>query len=468
MKAGTRNAAIVAAVSFAAGAGLAGFGGSLGPTLGQSLGIAALAQDSRAETYRLLELFGTVFERVRAEYVVPINDRDAIEAAINGMLASLDPHSAYMNARSYRDMQVQTTGEFGGLGIEVTQENGYVKVIAPIDDTPAARAGVKSGDLITHIDGQTVQGLSLNEAVEKMRGAPRSEIKLMIRREGNPNPVRLAIQRDVIRVQSVRSRLEGDVGYVRVTSFTQQTDVGLRRAIADLRAKANGPLSGLVLDLRNNPGGLLDQAVQVSDDFLDRGEIVSTRGRKADAAQRYNAKSGDLLDGKPIVILINPGSASASEIVAGALQDHRRAVVLGTKSFGKGSVQTVMPLPSQGAIRITTAYYYTPSGRSIQKLGIEPDYVLEQTKPSEISAERTREADLNRALPNANDPNAAAPAAPLAPAIVLPNDWIEATKAEPPPPESATAVIGDLAQDYPLRRALALVRSMAAQPRAAN
>ena len=324
--------------------------------------VAAWAQEgSRAETYRLLNLFGDVFERVRAEYVEPVNDRDAIENAIQGMLSSLDPHSSYLNQRSFRDMQTQTRGEFGGLGIEVTQEGGYIKVISPIDETPAARAGVRPGDFITHLNGTSVQGLTLQEAVDQMRGQRGTQIKLTIRRQGAERPLELTLTRDVIRPQVVRFRLEdGNLGYVRVTSFNEQTEAGLRRALQQLKQQAPGGLKGLILDLRNNPGGLLDQAVQVSDDFLTQGEIVSTRSRRQEDAQRWNAKPGDIADGLPIVVLINSGSASASEIVAGALQDHRRAVVIGVKSFGKGSVQTVMPIPGNGAIRLTTARYYTP------------------------------------------------------------------------------------------------------------
>ena len=362
--------------------------------------LQAFAQDGgRAETYRLLNLFGDVFERIRAEYVEPVNDREVIESAINGMLQGLDPHSSYMNPRNFRDMQVQTRGEFGGLGIEVTQENGYVKVISPIDDTPAARAGVKPGDLITHINSQSTQGLTLQEAVEQMRGERGSVIRLTIRREGERAPVELSLTRDVIRPQVARFRLEGnDVAYVRLSAFNEQTEQALRRAVSTMRQQAGTNLRGLILDLRNNPGGLLDQAVQVSDDFLDQGEIVSTRARRSEDAQRWNARSGDIAQGLPMVVLINGGSASASEIVAGALQDHRRAVVMGAKSFGKGSVQTVMPIPGQGAIRLTTARYYTPSGRSIQATGIEPDIEVLSQRPDPNAPHRDREADLRRAL----------------------------------------------------------------------
>jgi len=300
MKVTLRSALLGAGLAFAVGLGV---NGPLGRYLDATLGLAAFAQEgSRAETYRLLSLFGDVFERIRAEYVEPVNDRDVIEAAINGMLTSLDPHSGYLNPRNFRDMQVQTRGEFGGLGIEVTQEGGYIKVIAPIDDTPAARAGVRAGDLITHIDGQSTQGLTLNEAVERMRGPPRTEIKLTIRREGSPRPIEMAITRDVIRIQSVRARLEGDVAYIRITSFNEQTDAGLRRAMQQIRQQAGGNLRGVLLDLRNNPGGLLDQAVAVADDFLDQGEIVSTRARRPEDAQRYNAKPGDIAQGLPLVL----------------------------------------------------------------------------------------------------------------------------------------------------------------------
>ena len=298
---------------------------------------AAPAQSNSSETYRLLNLFGEIFERVRTDYVEGTEDRKLIEDAINGMLTSLDPHSSYMPPKSFRDMQVQTRGEFGGLGIEVTMENGFVKVVSPIDDTPAARAGLRPGDFVTHIDNEAVLGLTLQEAVEKMRGPVNSNIKLMIRRGGG-DPFEVTLTRAVIRVQSVRSRVEGELGYVRITSFTEQTESGLKNAIDRIRQQTGNKLKGLVLDMRNNPGGLLDQAIAVSDAFLDKGEIVSTRGRRNDEAQRFNAKPGDLLNGLPIVVLINGGSASASEIVAGALQDHRRAILLGTRSFGKGSV----------------------------------------------------------------------------------------------------------------------------------
>ncbi|MGC1888303.1 MAG: S41 family peptidase [Stellaceae bacterium] len=347
-------------------------------SLRQDLGAAP--PTNSAETYKQLNLFGEVFERVRAEYVDEVSDDTLVESAINGMLTSLDPHSNYLNTKNFNDMKVQTRGEFGGLGIEVSMENGLVKVVSPIDDTPASRAGLKPGDLITHLDGDPVQGMTLPEAVEKMRGLIGSEIKLTIRREGK-DPFDVKLTRATIKIQSVRSHLEGDnIGYIRITSFNEQTDVGLNNAMKNLKQQAGNKLSGVILDLRNNPGGLLDQAVAVSDAFIDKGEIVSTRGRRSEDAQRYNARPGDIASGLPMAVLINGGSASASEIVAGALQDHHRAILLGTKSFGKGSVQTIIPLPGHGAMRLTTARYYTPSGRSIQAKGIDPDIVVEAAK----------------------------------------------------------------------------------------
>jgi carboxyl-terminal processing protease len=348
--------------------------------LPRDLGAAPPASSNTPDTYKQLNLFGDVFELVRQNYADDVNDETLVEGAINGMLTALDPHSNYLNAKNFTDMKVQTRGEFGGLGIEVSMENGLVKVVSPIDDTPAARAGLKPGDLITYLDGTPVQGLTLPEAVEKMRGPINSDINLTIRREGR-EPFDVKLTRANIKIQSVRSHLEGNnVAYVRITSFNEQTDVGLNNAMKNLKQQANNKLLGVVLDLRNNPGGLLDQAVAVSDAFLDRGEIVSTRGRRSDDAQRYNAKPGDIASGLPVVVLINGGSASASEIVAGALQDHHRAILLGTKSFGKGSVQTIIPLAGHGAMRLTTARYYTPSGRSIQARGIDPDIIVEAAK----------------------------------------------------------------------------------------
>src|SRR5271169_5775340 len=369
-------------------------------SLRQDVGAAA---SNSTDTYKQLNLFGEVFERVRAEYVDDVSDDSLVESAINGMLTSLDPHSNYLNTKNFNDMKVQTRGEFGGLGIEVSMENGLVKVVSPIDDTPAARAGLKPGDLITHLDGDPVQGMTLPEAVEKMRGPINSEIKLTIRREGR-EPFDVKLTRATIKIQSVRSHLEGDnIAYIRITTFNEQTDVGLNNAMKNLKQQAGGKLLGVVLDLRNDPGGLLDQAVAVSDAFLEKGEIVSTRGRRSEDAQRYNARPGDIASGLPLAVLINGGSASASEIVAGALQDHHRAILLGTKSFGKGSVQTIIPLPGHGAMRLTTARYYTPSGRSIQAKGIEPDIIVE---PAKIAAPPA-DADPKK-VADKDDPDAAA------------------------------------------------------------
>ena len=347
------------------------------------------AKAAVADTYRQLNLFGDVFERVRADYVEKPDDSKLIETAINGMLQGLDPHSSYMDPKSFRDMQVQTRGELGGLGIEVTMEDGLIKVVAPIDDTPAAKAGVLANDINTKLDEDQVQGLTLNQAVEKMRGPVNTKIKLTIMRKGQDKPVEVSITRDIIRVRSARWNTEGDdVGYIRLTQFNEQTTEGLKKGIAEIQSKIpENKLKGYVVDIRNNPGGLLDQAVSVSDAFLQKGEIVSTRGRNAEETQRFSARAGDLTKGKPIIVLINGGSASASEIVAGALQDHKRATILGTRSFGKGSVQTIIPLGSgNGALRLTTARYYTPSGKSIQAKGIVPDIEVLQDVPEDLKA----------------------------------------------------------------------------------
>lgn len=358
-------------------------------------------KQSVEDTYRQLNLFGDVFERVRGQYVEEIGDEDLVENAIQGMLTSLDPHSSYLDADDYKDMQVQTRGEFGGLGIEVTMENGFVKVVSPIDETPAAKAGIMAGDYVTHLDDEPVLGLSLSEAVDKMRGKVGTPIMLTIVREGADDAQEIEIIRDIIKIESIKSRVEQkDVGYIRITTFNQNTMPGLEKAIKKLNKETEDKLIGYVLDLRNNPGGLLNQAVAVSDAFLDKGEIVSTRGRNENDTKRDNATPGDLANNKPMVVLINGGSASASEIVAGALQDHRRAIVLGTESFGKGSVQTIIPLPGHGAMRLTTARYYTPSGRSIQAEGIEPDIIVEPAKLEQLSSKRTREGDLRGALNN--------------------------------------------------------------------
>jgi carboxyl-terminal processing protease len=415
------------------------------------------------DTYKQLNLFGEVFEKVRAEYVEPVTDETLIENSINGMLSSLDPHSSYLNAKNYKDMQVQTRGEFGGLGIEVTLDNGVVKVVSPIDDTPASRAGVKPGDLIIQINSEPVSGLSLNEAVEKMRGPVNSDIKLMLKREGK-DPFDVTLTRAIIKIDSVKAELKGDIAYIRISSFSEQTDSGLNKLFQKVKDEAGGKLRGVVLDLRNDPGGLLDQAIQVSDAFLEKGEIVSTRGRRAEETQRFNARPGDITGGLPVVVLINGGSASASEIVAGALQDHHRAIVLGTKSFGKGSVQTIMPLPGHGAIRLTTARYFTPSGRSIQAVGIEPDIIVPAAKLEVLDEGQFRhEADLKGALKNPNNPKAGAATKPT---DAKPSDAAPATGAEGKPSTDAGATAAPVVasitspDDYQLARAIDLLHGI--------
>ncbi|MDQ4136423.1 MAG: S41 family peptidase, partial [Pseudomonadota bacterium] len=382
---------------------MAGAGATALVTQTQLLPTAVAAS---ADTYRQLSLFGDVFEKVRTDYVERPDEAKLVESAINGMLTSLDPHSSFMDAKSFRDMQVQTRGEFGGLGIEVTMEEGLVKVVTPIDETPASRAGILANDIITHIDDEQVQGLTLNQAVEKMRGPVNSAVKLKIQRKEAKEPIEVKLTRETIRVRPVRARVEGDVGVVRVSQFNEQTYENLRTSIDKLNTDIGADkLKGFVIDLRNNPGGLLDQAIMVSDAFLERGEIVSTRGRNADETQRFSAKAGDLTKGKPLVVLVNGGSASASEIVAGALQDHKRAIVMGTRSFGKGSVQTIIPLGGQGAVRLTTARYYTPSGRSIQAKGIDPDQEVLQEIPDELKGkdETKGEAGLRGHLKNGEE-----------------------------------------------------------------
>ena len=371
-----------------------------------------IAQEDRANAavYEQLDLFGDIFERIRANYVEDVDEAALIEAAINGMLTSLDPHSSYLPPNDFSDMQVQTRGEFGGLGIEVTQEDGFVRVITPMDDTPAMEAGVEAGDFITHVDGEALLGLTLEQAVDLMRGPVGSEITITVVREGRDQPFDITIVRDRIRLTAVRARLEGNTAIVRVSTFNDQTypnlEEGLRGLIGEIGGLEN--LNGVVLDLRNNPGGLLSQAIRVSDAFLEQGEIVSTRGRRPEDGERYNATPGDLITGLPMVVLVNGGSASASEIVAGALQDHRRAVVVGTNSFGKGSVQSIMPLAGNGAMRLTTSLYYTPSGRSIQALGIAPDILVEQrpavetTEDEEEAQSRRNEASLRGAIENSS------------------------------------------------------------------
>jgi carboxyl-terminal processing protease len=375
--------------------------------------LVAQEAEKGGSVYEQLDLFGDIFERIRAQYVEPVDEGKLIEAAINGMLTSLDPHSSYLSANDFSDMKVQTKGEFGGLGIEVTQEEGFIKVVSPIDGTPAEKAGIKAGDFITHVDGESVLGLTLDQAVDKMRGPVGSEIIVTVAREGTEEPFDVSIIRDTIKLTAAKARVEGHSVVLRVTTFNDQTydnlEAGLKKSVEE--AGGMDKINGFVLDLRNNPGGLLTQAIAVSDAFLDKGEIVSTRGRNPQDSERFNAEVGDLAGGKPIVVLINGGSASASEIVTGALQDHHRAIVVGTKSFGKGSVQTVIPLKGEGAMRLTTARYYTPSGRSIQALGISPDIVVDQppvkpadtttTEEADSAAARDRsEADLRGAISN--------------------------------------------------------------------
>jgi len=447
------------------------------PALAQDKSDAKPATD-KSELYQQLNLFGDVLERIRRDYVEPADEKALMENAINGMLSSLDPHSSYMNPKTYKDMQVQTKGEFGGLGIEVTMENGVIKVVSPIDDTPASKAGIQPGDLIFALDGEPVQGMTLQEAVEKMRGKVGSPIKLGIRRS-NKDPFDVTLNRDTIKVKSVRYHLEGgDIGYIRVTSFTEQSTSGVTDAVEKLKKEAGNKLKGFVLDLRNNPGGLLDQAIAMSDAFLEKGEIVSVKARKAEDVQRWNAKPGDITGGLPLVVLVNGGSASASEIVAGALQDQHRAIILGTRSFGKGSVQTIMQVTGGGAIRLTTALYFTPSGRSIQKEGIKPDIEVEQSKVEAIQQRPGfREENLRRSINNPSLPTdkkdekkddkpGAGVTTPPGPAVGTP---VPAPAAPSPqqagdpdePPAQATS-------DYQLTRAMDLIRGISLYSQRAN
>jgi carboxyl-terminal processing protease len=406
------------------------------------------------ETYKQLSLFGGVFETVREKYVDKVTDQQLIEYAIKGMLTNLDAHSDYMTAKDFDDMKVQTKGEFGGLGIEVTMQDGLVKVVSPIDDTPAFKAGIQAGDLISHLDKKPIMGLTLAEAVEKMRGKVGSVVELAVRREGVAEPLFISIKRDIIKIKSVRYRVEGgDVGYIRVTTFSQNTYDGVKEAFDKIKKDTNGKLVGYVLDLRNNPGGLLDQAIAVSDAFLDKGEIVSTRGRNEEAIKRDNALPGDLAEGLPVVVLINAGSASASEIVAGALQDHHRAVLMGTKSFGKGSVQTVIPTPGDGAMRLTTARYYTPSGRSIQAKGIDPDIIVEPAKIEQLDEMRIGEVDLKGALKNPDAPKSST--SPTTPETVTEKPVTKDGKTDKETAEKELAK-----QDYQLARALDLLHGL--------
>jgi carboxyl-terminal processing protease len=438
-------------------------GAALGPSLG-ALDTAFAQDSSHTDTYQMLKVFGDVMQRVRAEYVDPVDDKDLIENAINGMLTGLDPHSSYMNSKAFKDMQIQTKGEFGGLGIEVNEDKGIIKVVSPIDDTPAARAGIKPGDIITALDGKTLIGMTLNDAVDKMRGPPNSKIVLTIKRENVDKPIEMSLMRETIHIQVVKSRMEpNDIGYVRLSQFTEQADAGIKQAVKALRQQNGGKLRGLVLDLRNNPGGLLDQAVSVSSDFIDQGEIVSTRARHPEDSQRWDAKGDDILHGAPLVVLINGGSASASEIVSGALQDHRRAILLGTRSFGKGSVQTVIPLPGDGAMRLTTARYYTPSGRSIQALGIVPDVPVQETTEAPPTFGGEHEADYNKVLTNQGGTGSQA----LPPRTDLP-PIAKQIPAKPPEnfPKFDAAKPDDT--DFQLQQAVVLVQAMAQKNATAN
>jgi len=452
---------LLVGAAFLAGAATLPAASLVGQHFGFNLGFPtayADTDDTHADTYRLLTLFGDVFERVRADYVDQVTDKQLIDNALNGMLTGLDPHSGYMDAAQFRDMQVQTNGEFGGLGIEVSEDSGLIKVISPIDDTPAAKAGIKPGDIITALDGKTVVGLSLADAVQRMRGAPNTRIVLTIKRAGIDKPIEVALMREIIHIQVVKSRLEANnVGYIRLSQFTEQADAGIKQAVAKLKQQAGGKLNALVLDLRNDPGGLLEQAVAVASTFVGQGEIVSTRARHPEQSQRWDAKGADIIPGIPMVVLVNNGSASSSEIVAGALQDHRRAVLLGERTFGKGSVQTVIPLPGNGAMRLTTARYYTPSGRSIQGLGITPDVKVAETPHPEAHFGPEREADLNGtikneggtgqvSLPARNDLPPIAKAIPDRPPVGFP-------KFDPAKPDT----------DFQLQQALVLAKAMAAQ-----
>ncbi|HXO71997.1 MAG TPA: S41 family peptidase [Bradyrhizobium sp.] len=416
------------------------------------------ARAATSDTYRQLNLFGDVFERVRSDYVEKPDDSKLVESAISGMLTGLDPHSSYMDAKSFRDMQVQTRGEFGGLGIEVTMEDGLIKVVSPIDDTPASKAGIMANDIITNLDDEAVQGLTLNQAVEKMRGQVNTKIRLKIIRKGQDNPIEVTLVRDNIRVRSVRARVESDdIAFIRITTFNEQTTEGLKREIGALTSQIGADkLKGFIIDLRNNPGGLLEEAVTVSDTFLERGEIVSTRGRNAEETQRRTAHAGDLTKGKPVIVLINGGSASASEIVAGALQDHKRATLVGTRSFGKGSVQTIIPLGSgNGALRLTTARYFTPSGKSIQAKGIVPDIEVLQDVPDELKSrtDTKGEASLRGHLKNDGDEKTGSqsyvpPDAKDDKALKMADDLLHGIKSSssapvPAPQASDKAAVGD-------------------------
>jgi carboxyl-terminal processing protease len=450
---------------FAAGVAAVPAAGLMGRHFGTELAIpAAHAQGvERSDTYKWLTLFGDVFERVRADYVDQIGDKALIENALNGMLSGLDPHSSYMTARQFRDMEVQTRGQFGGLGLEVSADkDGLVKVISPIDDTPASRAGIRAGDLITQIDGKTVEGLTLADTVDKMRGAPNTKIELTLKRAGVDKPVEVSLVREIIQIHVVKSRMQPNgIAYIRLSQFTEDADAGIRKAVKQLKQESGGKLRGVVLDLRNDPGGLLDQAVAVAGDFIPQGEIVSTRARHAGENQRWDAKGDDITGGLPLVVLINNGSASSSEIVAGALQDHRRAVLLGTRSFGKGSVQTVIPLSGGGAMRLTTARYFTPSGRSIQGLGITPDIHVEETRDAVEHFGPEHEANLNNTIANeygASDKPAPRTDLPPIAAAIPSKPPANFPKFDPAKPDQT---------DFQLQQALAVVGAMGEQKRSA-
>ena len=397
------------------------------------------AQSNRQETYKQLNLFGDVFQRVQEQYVEEVTDKELIESAISGMLQSLDPHSSYLSVESYEDMQVKTKGTFGGLGIEITMEDGFVKVVSPIDDTPAALAGMQSGDLIIAVNGESLRGLSINEAVSQLRGPIGSKIKITVVRN-EEEPFELEIKRDIIKITSVKHNVINNVGYIRLTTFSDTTTEGLKTAVEKIQKEIGDNFLGLILDLRNNPGGLLNQSISVSDAFLNQGEIVSTKGRKKDDASRVFAKKGDIINGKPLVVLINSGSASASEIVAGALKDHSRAIIIGTRSFGKGSVQSIIPLAGNGAMRLTTARYYTPSGISIQAKGIQPDIIVEAgiTEANKDKKKNRREENLRGALDNKNTKS----------------------KDENPEPKIKLTVTEKLMQDNQVSRAIDLIRGI--------
>ena len=438
---------LLVATAFVAGLGIAGPGSGMLERLGLTPGFAQAAPDDRGHE---LSLFGEVLARVQSDYVEPVTTRKLIRSALTGMLAGLDPHSAYMDPKEWRDMQTETRGRFGGLGMEVTESGGLVKVISPIDGTPAARAGIKPGDLITAADGKTLMGLTLSQAVDKLRGPPDTKVTLTVKRTGDDKPLELTLTREIIHMQVAKSHLYGDIGYVRLSLFNDDTDEALRQAVAGFRKERGNQLRGIVLDLRNNPGGLLDQAVDVADDFLNKGTIVSTHGRHGVDDHVWKAGIGDIAGGLPVVVLVNNGSASASEIVSGALQDNGRALILGTRTFGKGSVQTLFPLRGEGAIRLTTARYYTPDGRSIQGQGITPDVVVHESDTPVASFGPAHETDLNNTLPNGEKAAPPRPPVPLAAGIPdkPPAGWPKFDASRPD-------------TDFQLQQALKLVRALA-------